>query len=60
MKKFTLAYMKDWTDGRPVRMIFSKAKCLACIDNQISLPMVFRYNEIYYFLRVDGPITKGA
>ena len=41
-------------------MIFSKPKCLACIDNQISLPMVLRYNEIYYFLRVDGPITRGG
>ena len=28
-------------------MIFSKPKCLGCIDNQISLPMVLRYNEIY-------------
>ena len=27
-------------------MIFSKPKCLGCIDNQISLPMELRYNEI--------------
>ena len=47
-------------DGR-VRTIFPKPKCLGCIDNQISLPMVLRYNEIYLlFLRVDGPIKRGA
>ena len=38
--------MEEWTYGRMGTDVFPKPKCFGCIDNQISLPMVLRYNEI--------------